>query len=153
MWIEPKMSGDELPRVYGAGIVYYEDALYLYGGMFQDHMSMNDLYRLDLETFSWKKVEIKYSKPPGLFSFGCMVYESYMYLIHGLIHESHEHETGLWRIDLKSEHMIWEHYYIMSTDENSPQLNRDSFGAVSHFNKLYLFGGRTTKGVQNDLLE
>lgn len=145
-------SGDVLPNVYGAEMMYYEDALYLYGGKFEDHRSMNDLYRLDIETYTWSKIDVGTSKPPGLFSFGYVVYEEYLYLIHGYIYEGHEHETGLWRVNLKNNEKVWEHYYFALQDE-VVQLDRDSFGLVSNLNKVYLFGGRTMKGLQNDLLE
>jgi hypothetical protein len=133
-------------------MMFYEDALYFYGGKFEDHKSMNDLYKLNIDTYTWSKIDVGTSKPPGLFSFGCVVYEDYMYLIHGFIYEDHEHETGLWRVNLKNNEKVWEHYYFAPQDE-VVQLDRDSFGLVRNLDKVYLFGGRTMKGLQNDLLE
>ena len=55
---------------WGHSAFAYNGELYIYGGE-NSHQTFNDLWKYNLESFSWKKVEPKGKRPPRMRSTSC----------------------------------------------------------------------------------
>lgn len=53
-----------VPRI-GAGIIYHNQSLYLYGGHDEQNEKLEDLWKFDLTTNQWSIIEVEGNKPTG----------------------------------------------------------------------------------------
>lgn len=140
-----------MPKVYGAGMQYYKGALYMFGGFDYKNPMQIELYKFDIDSEQWTRIEILGLKPPGRIYSRMMVHNSYFYILHGYQADLGLEIPNLWRINLDNP-VQWEEILYDPTDKIIEAAKRDAFGYVVNEDKLIIFGGFNDLGVKNDIL-
>lgn len=129
---------------YSTSCVLWDEALYMYGGDDGGHKySMNnyvfgahfsEMWRLDLRSFTWKRVQYANRAPPKRALHAAVVFGNSMYVYGGL------ELSDTWRFDFMQR--TWEMLVPGQTnkDQNHPG-RRHALMAAAGEGGFYLFGG------------
>ena len=143
-WKQLENLGSVPKARYNPQVVYWNNKLFVWGGVDQDNYLDNELYCYDLSTSSWSKVALD-EKPVGRFLHGMVVYKDYLYLILGWSSTLAKDLGDIWRIYLP-ELKEWE--FVLESE-----YPRDGFAMVLNKDSLYLFFGYVVSDYSNEGIE
>ena len=121
----------------------YEDKLYMFGGL-NGSGYLNDLWELDLLSYSWNQITYGGSSPPVRSGHHMRTYNDKIYIFGGGSNTT-SHFNDLWELDLKTFN-----FTMISTGRSSPPSARYGYGIDLYDNALYIFGGAISGTREND---
>ncbi|OMJ76398.1 hypothetical protein SteCoe_24230 [Stentor coeruleus] len=132
-----------------AGLVYYEDSLYLTGGLCNctnlTAIPNTETHKYNLKNLSWQSLNTTKNYISRSL-FGYTQWENYLYNFYGWSDTNYFLELSIMRLNLKT--LIWEEIltnnYIQKTQY---------YGFAQANNSFYIFGGSDTKTVTNSLIK
>ena len=128
-WQKLTMPATALQPIARSGhtAVIYDNAMWVFGGKDDDNNKLNDLWRLDLNTYTWKLIKFADAQVPLERSgHSCDVYENYM-IIFGGIYEITKELNDIHLYDFKKN--IW---ITLFEESNSPVKVRESSPIGGH---------------------
>lgn len=121
----------------GCQIVYFNNALYLWGGSVND----TSLYKLDFLNNDWTVVNTTGEAPPPRQIFPMQIYENSAYILPGFIYDNTGQSDGCFRINLIS--------YQWTKVEC--EIHKSVWAYVGVDQYMALFGGANEEGPSNGL--
>eukprot|EP01114_Cavostelium_apophysatum_P010831 TRINITY_DN24964_c0_g1_i1.p1 TRINITY_DN24964_c0_g1~~TRINITY_DN24964_c0_g1_i1.p1 ORF type:complete len:377 (-),score=50.12 TRINITY_DN24964_c0_g1_i1:14-1144(-) len=124
-------------------VCLYNGHLYIFGG-WNVKTVLNDVWKFDLETYSWTLVKQKPNDvvPPPVRYHVAVVYKDAMYIYSGFT-DARKHLDDLYRFDFATE--TWS---LINTTGNKPKPRSRSRALVAG-NKMYLVGGHDMNRMAN----
>ncbi|KAJ6232131.1 faciogenital dysplasia protein [Anaeramoeba flamelloides] len=145
----PVINGSLPPPVKSTQGDVYNNKLYIWGGEISSNSKkkqyINDLYTLDLDTWTWTLLNVKGKKPIARSNHTLNLIDDRFYLFGG---ENNDKIFGdLYFLDLKN--LIWKN--ISTQNKNKPSA-RYGHSSSLYKNQIWIFGGQNKKGkCLNDL--
>ncbi|KAJ3432102.1 protein tag-52-related [Anaeramoeba flamelloides] len=145
----PVINGSLPPPVKSTQGDVYNNKLYIWGGEISSNSKkkqyINDLYTLDLDTWTWTLLNVKGKKPIARSNHTLNLIDGCFYLFGG---ENNDKIFGdLYFLDIKN--LIWKN--ISTQNKNKPSA-RYGHSSSLYKNQIWIFGGQNKKGkCLNDL--
>ncbi|CAG9332589.1 unnamed protein product [Blepharisma stoltei] len=147
-WKKMPNHGADPPISESADITYYQEKIYLWGGInrLSGNSQNTNLYIYDMNSESWSEINIVGDKPEGRFRHEIDIYDKYLYIFPGYGAEKGWPVLNVWRINLVSL-SSWEKLHTV----NSSIAN--GCGAAVLANSIfYSFGGVSSDDVLTNSL-
>ena len=115
-WTSPKCYGIIPPPRFMHATTKIGNKVWLYGGHCRS-VDFNDLYELDMPSFTWTCIQTNQPKPPGLAACMLTAVTDHQIVLHGGAKQSGKRESDIWILDLKSH--SWQKYVSNNVDPSS----------------------------------
>jgi hypothetical protein len=130
------------PRM-ASSLVYFEGSLYLFGYAPLKEVPNSDLFRFDLESYEWEKVETLGTPPEPRIQHYAVIFNREMFVLYGMLFEALQEYDSIYKFNFDSR--TW----IFLSQEIDTRVT--VAGSVLVGSKFYLFYGRTTQDVMNSV--
>ena len=129
-------------------MVYYNDSLYIVGGVTKDRSLFTGLLKYDIDGDSWSSVDC--GTYPERSKFSAFMFNSELYLMFGFNDKTQKLENSIYKADLSSQTCKFTQVPITNSDRKYPVFN---YGQAVGLNEIYIFGGSLESNITNTLIK
>jgi len=132
------------PRI-GATIIYYQNAIYLFGGHDEDNEKLEDFWKFDLKSCAWVEIQIDGFKPTGRNGHTTVVINNKLVMFGGILEVTKESDE-VFIYDFPSN--TWRVYEALNFDGGKSPNNIKDTDSLND-DKLSVYGGKGKKMKHN----
>ncbi|CAG9323524.1 unnamed protein product [Blepharisma stoltei] len=147
-WYKKPSTGSPPQPVESSGIAYYDNKLYVWGGLsrFSENLQDTKLYIYDLNLLSWTSLDVPGDDPHGRFQHFLCIVDGYLYINNGEDFTTGSSVFDIWKLNLATL-SSWEKVNFKDTDN----IATDSGSVTIVGSVVYSFGGTSMTGINNSL--
>ncbi|CAG9310157.1 unnamed protein product [Blepharisma stoltei] len=147
-WTKKPTAGSPPQPTESAGIGYYKDKLYVWGGLsrFSTELQDTKLHVFDLDSEKWTQISVSGQTPHGRFQHFLCVIGDYLFINNGEDFTTGNSIFDIWKINLATL-SLWEKVNFEDPDD----IATDSGSITTAGSTIYSFGGTSASGINNSL--
>lgn len=131
----------------GSSVVYYNNSLFIIGGVNKDRVLFTGLLKYQIDEDSWSIIDCGYY--PARSKFSAFMHNSELYVMFGFNDETQKLEKSIYKADLSTEKCK----FTQVSTSNIGNYAAFNYGQASELNGIYIFGGVLDTNITNSLIK